>query len=174
MKKILVTRKLLKECEDKAQKIFDANLNLNDDYKTNIDYWRQQVFLSSKHTFDLALDSIKNNPELRKVVIVKRPRRFDSTLAAHLSEFGNSVFDDLWLRHNCPRRIVVTKMDIECEGADFAQSFGTPGSRGFDGVHLRGPQAVPYMTRSLVKMLTSTFPHLKSQSSNHTKQNLKN
>ena len=31
MKKILVTRKLLKECEDKAQKIFDAKLNSNDE-----------------------------------------------------------------------------------------------------------------------------------------------
>ena len=29
MKKILVTRKLLKECEEKALKMFDANLNSN-------------------------------------------------------------------------------------------------------------------------------------------------
>ena len=32
MKKILVTRKLLRSCEDKALKSFDANLNLNDEY----------------------------------------------------------------------------------------------------------------------------------------------
>ena len=31
MKKILITRKLLRSCEEKAQKIFDANLNLNDE-----------------------------------------------------------------------------------------------------------------------------------------------
>jgi glyoxylate reductase len=31
MKKILVTRRLLKESEDKAIKIFDANLNFNDE-----------------------------------------------------------------------------------------------------------------------------------------------
>ena len=31
MKKILVTRKLLKECEEKASKVFDANLNSNDE-----------------------------------------------------------------------------------------------------------------------------------------------
>ena len=122
-----------------------SNLNLKDDYNTNIDYWRQQVFLSSKHTF-----------------------------AANLSEFGNSVFDDLWMRPNCPRQIVVAKMDIECEGADMAQSYGTPGSRGFDGIHLRGPQAVQYMTRSFVKMLTNTFPELKPQTSNSAKQNQKN
>ncbi len=31
MKKILITRKLLRTCEDKAKETFDANLNLNDE-----------------------------------------------------------------------------------------------------------------------------------------------
>ena len=31
MKKILITRRLLKESEDKASKMFDANLNSNDE-----------------------------------------------------------------------------------------------------------------------------------------------
>ena len=31
MKKILITRKLLRSCEEKAQGIFDTNLNLNDE-----------------------------------------------------------------------------------------------------------------------------------------------
>ena len=31
MKKILVTRKLLKDCEDKANKTFEAKLNTNDE-----------------------------------------------------------------------------------------------------------------------------------------------
>ena len=31
MKKILITRKLLRSCEDKASKLFDANFNLNDE-----------------------------------------------------------------------------------------------------------------------------------------------
>ena len=31
MKKILVTRRLLRLCEEKASKLFDVNLNLNDE-----------------------------------------------------------------------------------------------------------------------------------------------
>ena len=31
MKKVLVTRKLLRSCEDKASKLFDVNLNSNDE-----------------------------------------------------------------------------------------------------------------------------------------------
>ena len=31
MKKILITRKLLRTCEDKAKKIFNSNFNLNDE-----------------------------------------------------------------------------------------------------------------------------------------------
>ena len=35
MKKILVTRKLIKDSEDKALKIFDAKLNSNDELYSN-------------------------------------------------------------------------------------------------------------------------------------------
>ena len=31
MKKILITRRLLRSCEDKAKELFDANFNLNDE-----------------------------------------------------------------------------------------------------------------------------------------------
>ena len=31
MRKILITRRLLRSCEDKAEGIFEANLNLNDE-----------------------------------------------------------------------------------------------------------------------------------------------
>ena len=31
MKKILITRRLLRSCEDKAEELFDANFNLNDE-----------------------------------------------------------------------------------------------------------------------------------------------
>ena len=31
MKKILITRRLLRSCEDKAKELFEANLNLNDE-----------------------------------------------------------------------------------------------------------------------------------------------
>ena len=34
MKKILITRRLLKECEEKASKAFDANFNSNDELYT--------------------------------------------------------------------------------------------------------------------------------------------
>ena len=43
MKKILVTRKLLKECEEKASKMFDANFNSNDEL-----YSQKEVIEMSK------------------------------------------------------------------------------------------------------------------------------
>ena len=75
------------------------------------------MYIASKQTFDIALNSIKNNPHLQKVVLVKRPPRFDSPIAAHLSDFGNNVLDDLWMRNNCPLKIVIKQMDIECDDA---------------------------------------------------------
>ena len=55
---------------------------------------------------------------------------------------------------------MITKLDIECEGEDMLKSYGDPKSQNFDGIHMRGSQAIPHMTRSFVKMLTKTFPHL--------------
>ena len=57
-----------------------SNLNLNYDYNQNMEYWKEQVYLASKKTYDLTQDSLKNNCNLKKVVIVKRPIRFDSKM----------------------------------------------------------------------------------------------
>ena len=57
--------------------------------------------------------------------------------------------------------IEIAKQEIECQGNDLIESYGNPNARNFDGIHLRGKQAVPYMTRSFIKMLTDLYPHLK-------------
>ena len=78
------------------------------------------------------------------------------------------------MRDNCPENIAITKMDIECEGNNFYESYGNPNSSSFDGIHLRGSQKVPYMTRSFVKMITKTFPYLNPVNKNKTNNNPKN
>ena len=52
MKKILVTRKLLRESEEKASKIFDANFNLNDEL-----YSQSKLVELSKDCDDRGCDS---------------------------------------------------------------------------------------------------------------------
>ena len=44
MKKILVTRRLLRSCEDKAKEIFDVNFNLNDEISISFDINKSSIF----------------------------------------------------------------------------------------------------------------------------------
>ena len=52
MKKILVTRRLLRSCEDKAKEIFDANFNLNDEL------YSQQKLIELSKGYDGILSSL--------------------------------------------------------------------------------------------------------------------
>jgi len=71
MKKILVTRKLLRSCEDKASKIFDVNLNLNDELysqKKLIELSDGKDGILSSLTDKLDADTINNLPKTVKII----------------------------------------------------------------------------------------------------------
>jgi len=71
MKKILVTRKLLRSCEEKAQKIFDANFNLNDELysqKKLIEMSEGCDGILSALTDKLDADTINQLPDTIKII----------------------------------------------------------------------------------------------------------
>ena len=71
MKKILITRKLLRTCEDKAKETFDANFNLNDELysqKKLIELSADQDGILSSLTDKLDEDTINNLPDSIKII----------------------------------------------------------------------------------------------------------
>ena len=71
MKKILITRKLLRTCEDKAKETFEANFNLNDELysqKKLIELSAGQDGILSSLTDKLDEDTIKNLPDSIKII----------------------------------------------------------------------------------------------------------
>ena len=71
MKKILVTRRLLRLCEEKASKLFDVNLNLNDELysqKKIIELSKGFDGILSSITDKLDADTINNLPESIKII----------------------------------------------------------------------------------------------------------
>ena len=71
MKKILITRKLLRSCEEKASKIFDANFNLNDELysqKKLIEMSNGCDGILSALTDKLDADTINQLPETIKII----------------------------------------------------------------------------------------------------------
>tara|TARA_B100001057_G_scaffold24724_1_gene22769 strand:- start:7094 stop:8047 length:954 start_codon:yes stop_codon:yes gene_type:complete len=71
MKKILITRRLLRSCEDKAKELFDPNLNLNDELysqKKLIDMSKGCEGILSALTDKLDLDTINQLPSTVKII----------------------------------------------------------------------------------------------------------
>ena len=71
MKKILITRRLLKESEDKASKMFDANLNSNDELYSQsrlIELSQGCDAVLTSLTDKMDADTIKKLPETIKVI----------------------------------------------------------------------------------------------------------
>ena len=131
---------------------------------------KEKVYQSSEKIIRLASECLDRHPSLQKVVIVKRPPRYDSRINAYLSEFANDVLDDLWLRMGSPHKIVIGKQELECEGELRFQRFGNPNFANYDGIHMRGKLALQHMTMTYINMLTGLFPHLKK----HVKPTQKN
>ena len=71
MKKILVTRRLLRSCQDRAKEMFDANLNLNDELysqKKLIEMSQGCDGILSALTDKLDADTINQLPDSIKIL----------------------------------------------------------------------------------------------------------
>ena len=71
MKKILITRRLLRSCEDKAKETFEANFNLNDELysqKKLIELSKGQDGILSSLTDKLDADTINQLPDSIKII----------------------------------------------------------------------------------------------------------
>ncbi len=71
MKKILITRRLLRSCEDKAKEIFEANFNLNDELysqKKLIELSSGQDGILSSLTDKLDAETIEKLPDTIKII----------------------------------------------------------------------------------------------------------
>ena len=86
--------------------------------------------------------------------------RYDSELNAHLSEYGNRVLEDLWLRKGRPNKVVISHQQLECEGELRTQRYGSRNNPSYDGIHLRGQLGTQHMTKTFIQMLVQIYPHL--------------
>ena len=114
-----------------------TNIDTTLNYKENIEHWRYKVAQSSVKMVQLAEWCLRSYPNLRSVIIVKRPPRYDDNIKAHLSEYANGILDDL-LKERKNMRIVVSRQKLTCDGSLKIQRYGNPSFQNYDGIHLRG------------------------------------
>ena len=174
------TRNFLKIVPERLQKknydtlIIQAGTNeisnINVEFPSlNIKQWENKVQDSRTKVYQLAQKSLKDNPRLKKVIIVKSPPRFDpstvdpSSIKAKLNKFGNTLYDSMWLKNGCPKNIEIVDQHLDCQGPLREKRFGNPGvvghdGRPWDGIHMRGKMAVKHYTNSLVRIVTALNP----------------
>ena len=103
-----------------------SNMNTKKDFIDNIDSWKKEVADDSLNLYQLAEKSLAENPSLKKVIILKRIFRCDDNVKESLSQYANSVYDELWLRRGRPSGIYIADQKLQCDGALRVQRYGDP------------------------------------------------
>ena len=101
--------------------------------------WEEKVKKSRVKMFDLAEQSLKNNPGLSKVIIIKSLPRYDNaksdpcSIKSKLNQFGNTLYTSMWMAKGCPATIEIVDQNLDCHGPLREKRFGNPESIGYDG-----------------------------------------
>ena len=138
--------------------MMDANRDINE-YKKE---WFEKVKKSSEALFEIAEKVTEKNPKI-KVIIMKCLPRFDRTSAdllkikAQLSEFGNSIYQQLWYKKGYPTNIHVAAFELGCTSRSHLKNliYGNPDNPRYDGVHLCGEGGTRHLTYRAIQAIKS-------------------
>ena len=131
-----------------------------DDYKRE---WFNKVELASSSLFKIAEECTAAYPNLN-VIVVKRPPRFDRSskdilgIKPKLSEFGNTVYDQLHIKSNFSDRIHLVDLKL-VQNSKYLKSiiYGSKDDSRFDGVHMIADGASRHFTYRAVKAILPIF-----------------
>ena len=107
---------------------------------------------SSISSIEVAEQVLKDNPELKKVIVTDRPARYDELY--ELNELANFVLRSRALQSKYRGRLVVGEHSLHCHGARREARYGRPGvTKGYDGVHFRTKEGKKAYSDSLIRIL---------------------
>ena len=137
-----------------------SNLDLSE----NVEVLKQQAFISASNMFSLSLKIVNANPTTN-VFLMKRTPRVDTNhedpngLKSQLSEYADSIYQQLWIEHGCSPQIIIGDHFIfNCRGENKDKLFGQPNTRNYDGVHFRTNFGKQQYTRSVLLTFKRCWP----------------
>ena len=136
-----------------------TNINTQINPEENIESMREEASKSAKELFCLAESALANFPSLQKVVLMKRTPRYDPIevdplgLKPQLSSLADSVSFGYWCESKYRDKIILGGHTIPHGDFQHKQVFGVPGSNGYDGLHMKGPDGKQFLTQSILKVL---------------------
>ena len=141
----------------------DAKSHLTEEEQDKLNY---EAKLSSQNMFSLAERSLSDNPNLKKVVILEHPPRFDLpdsdpySVKPGLAKLANIHLGQLWLNSSFKEKIVIGRHSLESSGAGTAhfRRYQNRFTGRYDGVHLYGQTGHTDYTNSIKTILSLALP----------------
>ena len=109
--------------------------------------------------FDTAVNALKVQPTLGKIILMKQVPRYDPphvdplSLKPALSILFNNTMTNLWMESSYKERIHIGSHNIECTGAIKESRYRHTKSGKFDGIHLFGSSGQKAYTLSVLNIL---------------------
>ena len=134
--------------------------------------FEQKAIASSQNMFNIAVNSLKKYPSLKKVVLMEHLPRFDTprvdptSLKSTLARLANTTLGELWLKSPLKNRIFIGQHSLESSGAGEAHfaRYENCNTGRYDGVHLYGQSGVRDYTNSVKSILMMALPEYNSKS----------
>ena len=137
----------------------------------NSTFYQQKVFMSCQNMFNSAQNSLKDYPNLKKVIIMEHAPRYDSKmvdpigLKAALAKYANNVYNQLWLDSSFKNKISIGNhtLSTSSSGAIHEDSFRNFKTGNYDGVHFYGNSGKKVYTKSVTSILQKSLPNEQKQ-----------
>ena len=137
----------------------DTNIELTATNKNNLE---NQVKLSSQNMFSLAERSLKNHPNLKKVILMEQPPKFDfpdadpHSVKPNLAKLAIIMLGQYWLNSSLKDRIIIGRhtLDSPGSGATHYRRYQNYQTGRYDGVHLYGRSGCTDYTNSVNTILS--------------------
>ena len=124
-----------------------TNLNTIENTDDNIASFKDGILTATQMLFSIAETALQTYPELQKVILLRRPPRFDPVgvdplqLKPQLSKLGDAFLFDLWCNSRFKNRIFLGDylMPDPRDHHAHLQVYGHPDHVQYDGLHMSGP-----------------------------------
>ena len=146
----------------------------------NIEFFKQEVINSSKNMISVAENALRSNNELKKVVIMCHPPRFDTkevdplSLKHSLAKIANANLHQVWLDSPLKDKIFIGEHKLDCSNKTHLLRFTDERTQYYDGIHLFSKSGKRAYTESVLSILeiikTSSSTPAKVTGYHHTKQ----
>ena len=138
-----------------------TNLDTTSSPEERLPDFKEAVFESSRKLLSIAEAALHTSPSLEKVIILRKPPRFDLLsvdplqLKPQLSKLGDAFLFDLWCNSDYKDKILLADHQIPHLLDDSHHNvFGHPHHQSYDGVHMHGPAGRKIFKQSVLNILS--------------------